>query len=106
MFPVVQAHIADVLWFVGLELEADGGKTEPRKAYAAFIQLLLKLKLGSLSASLADRPVEMPFGRDQAAGAPPPPPPPLLAAAAFLAPFLYIPPAGSSAAAAWSCRPP
>ena len=29
--PIIGSNLADVLWFVGLELEADGGKPEPRK---------------------------------------------------------------------------
>ena len=45
MLPTVQAHLADVLWFHGLELESDGNKTEPKKQYTALIQLLLKKKL-------------------------------------------------------------
>ena len=45
--PIIATHLSDVLWFVGLELEADGNKVDPRKAYTALIQLLLKKKLGA-----------------------------------------------------------
>ena len=47
LLPAVQTHLADVLWFVGLELEADGSKVEPKKAYTALIQLLVQKKLMS-----------------------------------------------------------
>ena len=45
LLPIVSSHIADVLWFVGLELEADGNKVEAKKQYTALLQLLLKKKL-------------------------------------------------------------
>lgn len=45
LLPIVQTHLADVLWFLGLDLEAEGNKAEPRKRYTALIQLLLKKKL-------------------------------------------------------------
>ena len=55
-----------MLWFVGLELEADGKKADPCKAYTAFIQLLLKKKLSAWpprrlrSTSLAPAPPSPP----------------------------------------------
>ena len=45
IIPLVQTHLADVLWFIGLELEADGNKPEQRKLYTSFIQQLMKKKL-------------------------------------------------------------
>ena len=45
IIPLVQTHLADVLWFIGLELEADGNKPEQRKLYTSFIQQLMKIKL-------------------------------------------------------------
>ena len=45
IIPLVQTHPADVLWFIGLELEADGNKPEQRKLYTSFIQQLMKKKL-------------------------------------------------------------
>ena len=45
VLPIVQSNLADVLWFLGMEVEADGSKPEARKQYIGLITTLVQRKL-------------------------------------------------------------